>query len=165
MNNGRKFHHAFKIQYPGITRVLVTDCKIAIPLAIDSSKQKHFFSFKAIWDTGATNTVITDKVAKEVSLSPTGMAETHGVHGKSQVNTFIVDILLPNRVCIPNIRVSEGKLLDEIDVLIGMDIIQVGDFAISNANGKTLFSYCLPPHKNPVDLLEKSECINARYKR
>ena len=93
---------------------------------------------------------------------PTGMTEAHGVHGKSQVNTFIVDILLPNRVCIPNVRVSEGKLLDNVDVLIGMDIIQLGDFAISNTNGKTIFSYCLPPHKNPIDLLEKSNCVNAR---
>jgi len=162
MSNGKVFHHAFRVQYDRITRALITDCQIALPLAIDSNPQKQFSPFKAIWDTGATNSVITGNVAKKVSLMPTGMTEAHGVHGKSQVNTFIVDILLPNRVCIPNVRVSEGKLLDNVDVLIGMDIIQLGDFAISNTNGKTIFSYCLPPHKNPIDLLEKSNCVNAR---
>ncbi len=164
MSNDKPYHHAFKIEYSGITKSLFTDCQVALPLAVDPNKQKQFFSFKAIWDTGATNSVITDNVAKQVSLVPTGKAEAHGVHGKSTVNTFIVDILLPNRVCIPNVRVSEGKLLDKIDILIGMDIIQLGDFAISNTNGKTIFSYCLPPHKNPIDLLEKSNCVNSRNK-
>jgi len=164
MSSGKVFHHAFRTEYSGITNVLKTDCQIALPLAIDQNPQKQFFPFTAIWDTGATNSVITDNVAKKVSLLPTGMTEAHGVHSKSQVNTFIVDILLPNRVCIPNVRVSEGKLLDNVDVLIGMDIIQLGDFAISNINGKTRFSYCLPPHKNPIDLLEKSNCVNIRNK-
>ena len=164
MANGKPFHHAFRMQYPCITSVLITECQVASPSAVDQNPEKQFFPFKAIWDTGATNSVITDNVAKKVSLLPTGMTEAHGVHGKCNVNTFIVDILLPNRVCIPNVRVSEGKLLDNIDILIGMDIIQLGDFAISNADGKTIFSYCLPPHKNPIDLLEKSKCVNARRK-
>lgn len=164
MITGKTFHHAFRIEYKGITKVLITDCQIAQPLAIDPNPQKQFFPFKAIWDTGATNSVITANASQKVSLLPTGMAETHGVHGKSLVNTFIVDILLPNRVCIPNVKVSEGNLLDNIDILIGMDIIQLGDFAICNTGGKTLFSYCLPPHKNPVDLLEKSNCVNAKIK-
>lgn len=164
MANGKPYYHAFRTEYSGITNVLFTDCQVALPLAVDKNPEKQFFLFKAIWDTGATNSVITDIVAKKVSLLPTGMTEAHGVHGKNLVNTFIVDILLPNRVCIPNVRVSEGKLLDNIDILIGMDIIQLGDFAISNTNGKTIFSYCLPPHKNPIDLLEKSNCVNARRK-
>lgn len=158
------FHHAFRVEYLGITRALVTDCQIALPTAINSSPGKQFFPFKAIWDTGATNSVITVNVATKVSLVPTGKIEAQGVHGKSIVNTFIVDILLPNRVCIPNIQVSEGSLLANVDVLFGMDIIQLGDFAISNTNGKTIFSYCLPPYKNPIDLLEKSNCVNARRK-
>ncbi len=165
MSHGNVFHHAFRVQYSGVTRVLITGCQIAQPLAIDTNPQKQFFPFKAIWDTGATNSVITANVAQKVSLLATGMTEAHGVHGKSQVNTFIVDILLLNKVCIPNVRVSEGKLLNAIDILIGMDIIQLGDFAICNTDKKTTFSYCLPPHKNPIDLLEKSNCVNARIKR
>ena len=161
---GKVFHHAFRVEYSPITKVLFTDCQIALPRATNPSSQKQFFPFKAIWDTGATNSVITDKVAKAVSVLPSGMATTRGVHGEAQVNTFIVDILLPSNVCIPNVRVSEGMLLDNVDVLIGMDIIQLGDFAISNCNGKTIFTYCLPPHANPIDLLEKSKAVNVRNK-
>ncbi|MBU0684094.1 MAG: retroviral-like aspartic protease family protein [Candidatus Omnitrophica bacterium] len=156
------FHHAFRIDYGGRARALVTECAIALPLAIDPSRTKQFFPFKAIWDTGATSSVIAENVVTKVSLTPTGRTKTRGVHGERQVNTYIVDIGLPNKVCIVNVKVSEGKLMDNIDVLIGMDIIQSGDFCISNSNGKTVFSYCLPPHKNPIDLLEKSLRVNPK---
>ena len=165
MRHNGPFHHAFRTNYAGIVRELITDCKISLPSATDPSPTKQVFPFKAVWDTGASHSVIAQKVAQQVSLVPTGKAETHGVHGsKSNVNTYIVDIVLPNNVCITNITVSEGCLIGAIDVLIGMDIIQLGDFSISNAGGKTCFSYCLPPHKNPIDLLEKSNCVNARIR-
>lgn len=159
------FHHAFKVEYNGITKALVTDCAIALPLATNPPPGKQFFPFKAIWDTGATNSVITENVVKKASLVPTGMVNAHGVHGECQVNTYIVDIGLPNHVCITNVRVSEGKLMGNIDVLIGMDIIQKGDFAISNPSEKTIFSYCVPPHKNPIDLLEKSNRVNPSNRK
>jgi hypothetical protein len=158
------FHHAFKIEYSGIARALITDCAIALPSATNPHP-KQFFSFKAIWDTGATNSVITKNVVTKASLIPTGMVNAYGVHGESQVNTYIVDIGLPNKVCVTNIRASEGKLMGDIDVLIGMDIIQAGDFAISNTDRKTTFSYCIPPHKNPIDLVEKSNRVNPVIKR
>jgi hypothetical protein len=73
-----------------------------------------------------------------------------------------VDIGLPNGVCFQNIVASEGALFNNFDLLIGMDIIQAGDFAIANANGNTTFSFCHPPHNNPVDLLEKSNKVNPK---
>ena len=157
------FHHAFRVNYSGIVNQLVTDCQIAMPSVIDNSRDKKFHSFKALWDTGATNSVITKKAVDTLNLQPTGIAETHGVHGRSKVNTYVVDIGLPNRVCIQDVVVSEGIFIDGVfDVLIGMDIIQAGDFAIANGGGKTIFSFCIPPHKNPIDLLEKSEKVNPR---
>jgi len=41
------------------------------------------------------------------------------------------------------VRVTEGKL-SGADALIGMDIIGRGDFAISNFEGKTAFTYRTP---------------------
>ena len=58
--------------------------------------------------------------------------------------------------------------LEELS-LIGMDIIQSGDFNISKKfDGKkhiTMFSFCIPSHSNPVDLLEKSEQVNIRNQK
>lgn len=50
-----------------------------------------------------------------------------------------------------------GAALKPPRILVGMDIIQQGDFLISNANGKTTFSFCLPSLKDQIDLLEISK--------
>jgi len=42
------------------------------------------------------------------------------------------------------VRVSENAV-DGCDVLIGMDVITTGDLAITNHNGKTTFSFRVPP--------------------
>ena len=52
-------------------------------------------------------------------------------------------IWLPNKVHIPEIRVTEGAIAD-VDVLIGMDIICMGDFAVTNKDGRTNFTFRIP---------------------
>jgi len=102
---------------------------------------KKFF---AIWNTGATNTVITQKVVQKCELKPTGMTKVFHAHGETTTNTYFINIYLPNKVAICQIRVSEGDLAGQADVLIGMDIIGQGDFAVTNKNGKTVFSFRIP---------------------
>ena len=158
------FHHAFRTVYSGVVRELITDVTIALPSSTHPGFSKEFKNFLALWDTGATHSVVTTNVINAVGLVPTGKATVKGVNSEDIVNTYIVDIGLPNRVLFPNVNVSEGLLLGHYDVIVGMDIIQAGDFSIANANGITTFSYCCPPHKNPIDLLEKSEKVNPKKK-
>jgi len=42
------------------------------------------------------------------------------------------------------LKVTDGDLSPNVDVLIGMDIIGLGDFAVTNKDGKTVFSYRMP---------------------
>jgi len=56
---------------------------------------------------------------------------------------FYVAIGLPNGVVIPEVTAVLGEL-HGMDVLIGMDIITLGDFAITNENNKTTFSFRIP---------------------
>jgi hypothetical protein len=45
-----------------------------------------------------------------------------------------------------------------IGMILGMDIIMLGDLAISNANGQSLFSFAIPPFKSKMDFsARKSE--------
>jgi len=75
----------------------------------------------------------------------------------------MVDIGLPNRVVIPDVIVTECEINSPgIDLLIGMNIIQLGDLAISNGPGQTIFSFAIPPFKNPADLLQKANAINPK---
>lgn len=99
--------------------------------------------FTAIWDTGATSSVITQKVIDQCGLKATGMAVVHTAQGTTTTETFLVCILLPNKVVFPSMTVSKGDFHD-VDVLIGMDIISSGDFAVTNKDGKTVFSFRVP---------------------
>ena len=71
---------------------------------------------------------------------------------------YYVSIGLPNGVAIPELRVIDGEISDgpegRSQVLIGMDIIGAGDFAISTHSGETKFTYRLPSHEN-FDFVEQ----------
>lgn len=137
---------SFTIQYAAITRELIS--KVKISKAFDPQKtnpknvQQH--EFNAIWDTGATGSVITKKVAEKCSIEPIRMAEVHHAKGKSRTNVYLVNIFLPNKVLVPMLSVTEGDLSGKVDVLIGMDIISIGDFAVSNCGGRTTFTFRMP---------------------
>ena len=108
--------------------------------------------YLAIWDTGATHSAITKKVVDDLRLKPTGVRETRHADGKSINNTYLVNLLLPNKVMVESVRVTEVKLIPDDNtsddkqpqLLIGMDIIGIGDFAVTNADGKTTFSFRVP---------------------
>ncbi len=99
--------------------------------------------FIGIWDTGATNSVISQKVINECGLVATGMTMVHSATEAKLCETFFVSIFLPNKVVFPFVRVTRGVLTD-CDILIGMDIISTGDFAITQHDNKTKFSFRFP---------------------
>lgn len=99
--------------------------------------------FSAIWDTGAMGSVVTQAVVDACGLKATGMMKVHGVHGAAETETFLVNMTLPNKTGFINVKVTKGILRDA-DVLIGMDIISRGDFAVTNYGGKTVFSFRCP---------------------
>ncbi len=100
--------------------------------------------FAAIWDTGATNSVITQAVVDACGLVATGMTKVDHVDGSSQAETYLVNIWLPNKVAFSGVRVTKGTLTGHANILIGMDIISKGDFAVTNFNGITKFSFRFP---------------------
>lgn len=100
---------------------------------------------KALWDTGATNSLITAKTAAEMKLVPTGSIEVRHAGGKEYRNTYLVNILLPNRVGFAGVPVAEcTETEDSFGAVIGMDLITRGDFALTNAEGKTCMSFRSP---------------------
>lgn len=110
--------------------------------------------FEAIWDTGASGTVITERVVKECGLKPHGVADVHTAKGKMQSNTYLVDVWLPNRVRIGNVTATLAEMTDNKDVLIGMNIINAGDFAVTNYMGKTTFTFRIPSVEH-IDFVAK----------
>lgn len=129
----------------GLLNVLITECRACAGFdnTTPPPQRPALEAFNAIWDTGATNSVITQTVVDKCGLKPTGMTLTHGVHGEEMAETFLVNVMLPNDVGFANIPVTLGKLKGA-DMLIGMDIITQGDFSISNVGGVTIFLFGCP---------------------
>lgn len=101
--------------------------------------------FIGLWDTGATKTIMTQRVVDHVQPSQTGFLKFSGAYG-GEVHTrpvYSVCLYLPNRVCVPELPVALGEPLG-CDLLIGMDVIGRGDFSITNFQGKTTFSFRFP---------------------
>jgi len=133
---------------------LFTKVNVSLPITPEEAQTQkvELKEYIAIWDTGATHSAITKKVVDDLKLQPTGVRETRHAGGKSSNNTYLVNIALPNKVMVPYVRVTEVQLIPDDNVsddeqpqlLIGMDIISLGDFAVTNANDKTTFSFRIP---------------------
>jgi len=145
---------AFTTRYNGRMRVLHNMVGVCLPVTQDEARtqQVDIRRYLAIWDTGATHSAITKRVVDDLRLKPTGARETRHAGGKSINNTYLVNITLPNGVMIGQVRVTEVNLIPDDNtaddkqpqVLIGMDIIGLGDFAVTNANNKTTLSFQIP---------------------
>lgn len=126
--------------------MLDSECRIAPAFDPASPPAEHpaFQQFVAIWDTGATGSVITKAAADKLGIVPTGYTQAHGVNGEHTTATYLVNVALPGGVMFSALRVTEGNLVGQYDVLIGMDIIGSGDFAVTCANGSTVMTFRCP---------------------
>ena len=100
-------------------------------------------TFRGVWDTGANCSVITQKIIDALSLEPVNFTVIGHAHGFADTEEYMVNFALPNGIGVFRLRVVRG-VMDDFDILIGMDIINRGDFAVSNFNGKTTFNFRIP---------------------
>jgi predicted aspartyl protease len=87
--------------------------------------------YKALWDTGATETLISSKVINELNLEQTGEVELSTINGNINSKRYGCGILLENHSKSINIQPAEFSHRKECDVIIGMDIIQYGRFVLN----------------------------------
>jgi len=99
--------------------------------------------FTAVWDTGATSSIITTDVAKRLNLCSEGSIVVNGVTGSRSVDTYLVTFTLPNGFSKDVFTASCSEAIG-CDVLIGMDIISIVDFAITKGPQGTTFSFKTP---------------------
>jgi len=129
----------FTYRYQGISRHLITPAKVG-----PANNRQNKIEIKALWDTGAAFSLITQEVAKQLNLKPLSKTMISTPSDKNVVsNVYLINLSLPNNTMFPNLKVAEG-VLNGCDMLIGMDVIINGDFAVTNNNGRTTFSFRMP---------------------
>jgi hypothetical protein len=135
---------ALTISGSGPLLELKSEVRVGLP-SVDPTKPSSKLTTPktAIWDTGATGSAITQTVVDELGIQPIAMTVVHGVHGPETSPVYLVDFVLPMSVGVRGLRVTLARLYGA-DVLIGMDVITRGDFAITNQGGKTKMTFRVP---------------------
>ena len=140
-------HSAFTIKYSTLVKELYTESNV-----FDYYNHLNFHETKkSLWDTGATTTGVNIDLVHKLKLRPFRKISVQGAHGKKTVDIYLIDLEIPNNIMFKNIRATGLELGEDVDVLVGMDIIMAGDFAISSEGEKTIFSYVSPPLRKRID--------------
>ena len=132
-------------EYHSLVTAIQTDC-IVMPSIEDitQSKQLLYTEVKSmVWDTGATNTLVSSQVVKALGLVPIENSLVEGVGGIIESSVYKLSVYLANDIIFKNVKALCSDIGD-YDLVIGMDIIAQGDFAISNNNGQVCFSFRYP---------------------
>jgi predicted aspartyl protease len=134
--------HALTISYAVVSRIIIS------AISVQNINTGATEQTSGIWDTGATGSAITKSLAKKLSLIPVGQTRVRGVHGhKDGIYVYAVKIVLNNENVSFVLPVTECEQLsddDSSEILIGMDVISKGDFAITNFQGQTVMTFRVP---------------------
>lgn len=99
--------------------------------------------YHAIWDTGASYCAITQKVVDELGLTVRRPIHTETAKGGFDTYAYLVNVILPNNLIIPG-RWATLSIINGADMLIGMDVISLGDFAVSSKGNEVKFTFQIP---------------------
>jgi predicted aspartyl protease len=151
-------YEALTVSSPGIAHSII------IPVIIKQSdllRQKFNLNsdsldVNALLDTGATNTCISLPLASKLNLKVIGQGKMNTAGGIHEANQYLIDLLMPNNISFTNIRAMEFIGNNKFDILIGMDILTLGDLAITNSNQQTVISFRVPPDIKHIDYINNS---------
>jgi hypothetical protein len=130
---------------------LLAAIKIGVVVSARNGRRKEAV---AVWDTGATVSYISNEVIKELGVRPFGYRYVDTANGRMKCGKYDISLYLPNSVVFQDIIVSGFSGGENIDMLIGMDIINAGYCSITNANGVTVASFRIPADTYHIDYVE-----------
>ena len=152
---------AYTLDFPRKVRLLKDKIGIGHARALQPDEPTPpFREFSAIWDTGASQSVITESVVSALGLSSSFPSVTlQTANGSREASVYLVNIYFGS-VRITGVQVLDAVISDT-DVLIGMDVIGSGDFAITHSDGRTCMSFRAPPGKR-IDYIQQFNAYNRR---
>jgi len=150
--------YAVKREYTDLPLKLITQAEV---FTSGSGQRKKV---KALWDTGAMLSAISEEIKEKLGLKHHDRKIINSVNEVKEVDVVKVSIRIPDLKEVNDFPMLVLKLIKDADILIGMDIIQRGDFSISNGGGKTLFTFVQPPFEDKIDLYKKAVAANNHNK-
>jgi hypothetical protein len=162
-------YHALRVKtVGGFAREIQSQAQLKVP-DIYKEFDRTPIDTLAIWDTGATNSMISESFCAKLGTKPISRTKIQGINNVEERPIHLVDIILPGKVNFQQVRVAVApkisSISDDFGLLIGMDIISVGDFCLTsymdeNKNPCTLFSFRIPHGPDPIDFCEEINKFN-----
>src|SRR5664279_114133 len=116
---------AFTITFKGTADRIITNVHLSV--AFDPANPPNptppMLPTTALWDTGATRSVISSAMVGALGLNPTGTTNVNHAGGASLSNTYVVNFGLPNQVAVAGVLVTEfAAIAGGFGAIVGMDI-------------------------------------------
>jgi predicted aspartyl protease len=128
--------------------------KIILPSAINSRLQYKvsiadtaggWYETNGIIDTGAMESVISQNIADALKAHPYSFARVNTASEFGVLTPiYRARIIINDEVMIEGLRVTSGTLMEGTEFLIGMDVLNMGDLAVTNYNSQTCVSFRIP---------------------
>lgn len=146
MSSGSQDFQAFTVKFNGTASRVLTHVHVfpAFDPANPPDPLPPGHQTQALWDTGATGSVISPAVASALGLTPVGSVQVAHAGGGGVSNTYLVNFRLPHGVGVSGVLVTEFPAGGDFDAIIGMDIMCLGDLSLTNVDGRTCMSFRMP---------------------
>lgn len=92
------------------------------------------YQYICIWDTGSTETIVSEKVLSDLKPNKQGYASINTIHGENKSDRYILQLSIDGHSQSIKINPACFGKSREFDVIIGMDIIQHGLFILDHGN-------------------------------
>ena len=156
-------YRSFKKDFEKLSKILLMPIDVLPVASSDEVLSKTPVRLKALWDTGATLTAIKPKLRDMLKLHMvrTGSSATvAGLGGIFDADYTVLSLRIRDNFEINWCPVYVLDYTVDVDIIIGMDIIGMGDFVVSNTDKKTSFSFIIPSLPEKLDLTEKARLLN-----
>lgn len=150
---------AFSGRFPAFRNRLVSPLYVGSP----DSGNPVGVKVKAVWDTGASLTVVSSRLASMLCLPSLGRTKALGAFGSSascDKSRARLAVVLGSESIVIDVMVADMPHSDpDCDILLGLDFITLGDFALTFDGGQLMMSFTYPPLDIPVDYTQLSPRI------
>jgi len=156
-------YRSFTAIYDKPTSSLIAPLNILPLLMADKTSRNIQVKVNALWDTGATATCIKPALFEHLDMrlfDSTNYTLLAGVGGTIAAKATLISLFLTSAFEIAFCPVYVADFPGNADMLIGMDIINKGDFVVCNTDAKTSFSFVMPPFPDRIDFTKKAIILN-----
>jgi predicted aspartyl protease len=157
-------YRALTIKSPGVARSVIMPVVASqyARLCEEYGLEKVDADVYALVDTGATNTAISNTLAASLKLSIVDQCSVKAAGGTHRSNIYLIDVLLRDMIKFTNIRATEFvKTDDQFDIILGMDVLMLGDLALTNHNHQTFLSFKVPPGAEHIDFVAEIDGLSC----